>query len=50
MGEWSELAKPIVQKCEVAAAFGKEVCWNAKGAAALGKLVKEMAEKLDKAK
>lgn len=44
---WSEIIQPIVAKCEVAAAFEKEVFWNAEGAKALGKLIKEMARLLD---
>lgn len=46
---WSEMVAPIVAKCEVAAAFGQEVCWNARGAEAIGKLLKQMASHLDAA-
>jgi hypothetical protein len=49
MTEWSDMVKPIVAKCEVGAAFGQRVVFNRDGADALGKLLKEMASKLDEA-
>ena len=47
MGEWSELVKPMVDRCEVAAKFGMNATWNPDGAAALGELIKTMAKTLD---
>lgn len=46
-GDWSRLVQPIVSKCEVGATFGGNVVFNKDGADALGKLIKEMASKLD---
>lgn len=45
--QWAGLVAPIVAKCEVAANFGESVTWDREGADALGKLIKEMADKLD---
>lgn len=47
--DWREAVKIIVAKCEVGAAFGQRVCFNADGADALGKLLKQMAYQLDHA-
>jgi len=44
---WSEAVAPIVSKFEVAAAFDMTASWNAVGARAVGKLMKEMARRLD---
>lgn len=48
-GDWRRVVQPIIAKCEVGAAFGGRVVFNKDGADALGKLLKEMAEKLDAA-
>lgn len=45
--EWTKIAQPIVSKCEVGSAFGECVVFNKEGADALGKLLKQMATKLD---
>ena len=47
LGEWSDLVKPCVDRCEVAAKFGMNATWNSDGAAALGELIKTMAKTLD---
>ncbi len=44
---WSEAVAPIVAKFEVAAALDMTASWNAVGARATGKLMKEMARRLD---
>ncbi len=44
---WTEAVQPIVAKCEVGALFGERVYFTKDGADALGKLLKEMAAKLD---
>ncbi|MDE2100301.1 MAG: hypothetical protein KGL39_23825 [Patescibacteria group bacterium] len=47
--DWTEMVRPIVEKCEVGAAFGQRVYFTAEGAHALGKLLKKMATHLDSA-
>lgn len=47
VGEWTKLLQPTIAKLEVGSVFGDSVVFNRDGAAALGKLLKEMAEKLD---
>lgn len=49
MGQWSDMVKPIVAKCEVGANFGERVVFNRDGAKALGELLKRMAATLDEA-
>jgi len=44
---WSEAVAPIVAKFEVAAALDMTASWNAVGSRATGKLMKEMARRLD---
>lgn len=44
---WSELVGPLVARCEVASKFGQQAVWEAKGAEALGQLLKTMAALLD---
>lgn len=44
---WSAAVAPIVAKFEVAAALDLTASWNATGARAAGKLMKEMARRLD---
>lgn len=46
---WSELVKPIVARFEVAAAIQQNTTFNADGSAAMAKLMKIMAAKLDEA-
>ena len=46
-GEWNALVAPLVARCEVAAAFGQEAVWEPRGADALGKVLKHMADTLD---
>lgn len=46
-GDWAKLVQPIVSKCEVGTMFGERVVFTKDGADALGKLLKEMAQKLD---
>lgn len=46
-GTWMEIVEPLVARCEVAAAFNGQAVWNAEGAAALGKILKGMAMRLD---
>lgn len=45
--KWQKLVKPIVEICEVAAAFDQELVWTGEGADALGKLLMTMAKNLD---
>lgn len=44
---WAQIVAPLIQKCEVAAAMEMEACWNAQGASALGRILKQMAEIID---
>jgi hypothetical protein len=45
---WAEVTKPIVVKLEVAAAFNTDAVFNPVGANALAKVIKKMAEILDR--
>lgn len=45
--KWSEMVEPHVRKLTVAGALGYNFTFNPKGAAAMGKMVKEMGEALD---
>lgn len=48
-GEWAKIVAPIVAKFEVGAKIGDGVKFNRDGAEALGKLLKDMASRLDEA-
>ncbi|WDI31573.1 hypothetical protein PUV54_16600 [Hyphococcus flavus] len=47
--KWIDIVRPVLGKFEVAGALGLRTVWNAKGSAAVGKLIREMATKLDRA-
>jgi hypothetical protein len=44
---WAELVKPIVRKCRLAAMLKMETRFNADGAAALAKVIEDMANIID---
>lgn len=44
---WTEICKPTVERCELAAKLGMNATFNSDGAAALGELIKRMAARLD---
>jgi hypothetical protein len=46
---WVQLVQPLVQRCKIAFTFGQQACWDKEGSFALGKIIAEMAEKLDAA-
>lgn len=47
--KWIDIVRPVLGKFEVAGALGLQTVWNAKGSQAVGKLIREMATKLDRA-
>jgi hypothetical protein len=46
---WTQVVAPLVRRFEVAAAINGQAVWNAKGSAAMAKVITEMATKLDTA-
>jgi hypothetical protein len=44
---WKEVVESTVKKCELAATLHQELHFNDRGAEALGKMIKKMAERLD---
>lgn len=46
-GPWMEIVEPLIARCKVAHMVNGQAVWNAEGALALGKILEDMAKKLD---